>query len=224
MQCELPITVIIPTFNAELFLGKVLKQVCCCVRTVIIVDGGSSDSTRHIASRHSVTLLRSGRGRGYQMRIGGEHAKTDWLFFLHADTILERGWQVEVSEFLTSDNLDTCGVFSFGLDDFSSEARRVERFTNWRSSVLGLPYGDQGLLISRAFYNELGGFRPLPVMEDVEIIRRIGKSRLKILNTRAVTSAIRYRTDGWWRRPFLNLICLVLYFLGVPPHHIAKIY
>ena len=224
MRCELPITVIIPTFNAELFLGSLLKQVCGFVRTVIIVDGGSSDSTRHIASRHSVTLLRAGRGRGYQMRIGGEHVTTDWLLFLHSDTVLEHGWQASVCEFLTGDNLNTCGVFSFGLDDFSSDARRVERLANWRSRVLGLPYGEQGLLISREFYNALGGFQPLPLMEDVEIIRRIGKSRLKILNARAVTSSIRYRKDGWWRRPLLNLVCLVLYFLGVPPHHIAKIY
>mgnify|MGYP001365522477 CR=1 FL=1 len=224
MQIKLPITVIIPTFNAELFLGKLLKQVCGCVKTVIIVDGGSSDSTRHIASRHLVTLLRGGRGRGYQMQIGGEHATTDWLLFLHADTVLEEGWQLDVCEFLTSDDINTCGVFSFGLDDLSSHARRVERLANWRSSVLGLPYGDQGLLISREFYCRLGGFRPLPLMEDVEFIRRIGKSRLKILKARAVTSSMRYRTDGWYRRPLLNLICLGLYFLGVPPRSIAKIY
>jgi len=224
MYSDLPITVIIPTFNAGTVVGKLLDQVRDCVRRVIIVDGGSSDSTCQIASRYGVTVLRVRRGRGYQMQIGGDHATTDWLLFLHADTILEQGWQFEVCEFLNGDNLDVCGAFSFGLDDSSSQARRVERLTNWRSSILGLPYGDQGLLISRAFYFRLGGFRALPLMEDVEFIRRVGKSRLRILNARAVTSSIRYRTDGWYRRPFRNLICLVLYFLGVPPHSIAKIY
>ena len=224
MRCELPISVVIPTFNAETELVALLKQVWGCVKTGIIVDGGSVDLTCVIASRYGVALLRGDRGRGYQMRVGGEHATTDWLLFLHADTVLEQGWQDDVSEFLRQENLYTCGVFSFGLDDVCRQARRIEHLANWRSRALGLPYGDQGLLISKEFYNALGGFRALPIMEDVELMRRIGKSRLKVFNTRAVTSPIRYRKDGWWRRPLLNLICLTLYFLGLSPGYIVKIY
>jgi hypothetical protein len=87
-----------------------------------------------------------------------------------------------------------------------------------------LPYGDQGLLISRGLYGRLGGFRPLPLMEDVDLVRRIGWRRLRPLPGAAETSAIRYRRDGYVLRPLRNLCCLTLYFLGVPPRAIEKIY
>ncbi len=100
----------------------------------------------------------------------------------------------------------------------------MERLVNWRSRALGLPYGDQGLLIARSFYESLGGFRPIPLMEDVDIVRRIGKKNLAVLEVAAVTSADRYRRGGWWARPALNILCLSLYFIGVPPRTLEKIY
>ena len=127
MRCELPISVVIPTFNAETELVALLKQVCGCVKTVIIVDGGSVDLTCVIASRYGVALLRGDRGRGYQMRVGGEHATTDWLLFLHADTVLEQGWQDDVSEFLRQENLYTCG----GEYPVKLEPNMVICFPSW---------------------------------------------------------------------------------------------
>ena len=100
----------------------------------------------------------------------------------------------------------------------------MERLVGWRTRRLGLPYGDQGLLISREFYLRLGGFRTIPLMEDVEIVRRIGRKNITVLKTRAVTSAIRYQRGGWWGRPVRNIFCLVLYFLGVSPRILLRIY
>ena len=81
-----------------------------------------------------------------------------------------------------------------------------------------------GLLIARKFYTKVGGYRPVPLMEDVDLVRRIGKKNLVALAATATTSARRYERDGWWLRPLRNLFCLALYFAGVSPHAIQRLY
>ena len=110
------------------------------------------------------------------------------------------------------------------LDDPKAAARRLEVMVAWRCRVLGLPYGDQGLLISRAFHDRLGGFSDQPLMEDVALVRRIGRARLRFFETAALTSAARYRRAGYAWRSARNLGCLALYFLGVPPRWIVPLY
>ena len=122
------------------------------------------------------------------------------------------------------ENHHRAAVFTFRLDDDNRSARRLESIVDWRTRVLGLPYGDQGLLISRAFYTELGGYQPLPLMEDVDFIRRIRGSRISVLGIPALTSADRYRRGGYLLRPLRNLLCLGLYFLGLPPRLIERLY
>ena len=92
--------------------------------------------------------------------------------------------------------------------------RLIERVVRLRSRILGLPYGDQGLLIGRTFYEKLGGYKRLPVMEDVDIVRRIGRRRMKPIAATAVTSADKYRRDGYLLRPLRNLFMLGLYAAG----------
>jgi hypothetical protein len=89
---------------------------------------------------------------------------------------------------------------------------------------LGLPYGDQGLLIARSLYDSVGGYAPLPLMEDVDLIRRLGRHRLAPIAANAVSSARRYRREGYLRRPLRNLLCLSLYLAGVPPRRITRLY
>ena len=93
-----------------------------------------------------------------------------------------------------------------------------------RCSIFALPYGDQGLLISSRFYKQIGGYKPLPLMEDVDIIRRIGRRKLALLKTPALTSYARYRKDGHFARIWRNFTCLALHFMGVSPEKIAKRY
>jgi hypothetical protein len=100
----------------------------------------------------------------------------------------------------------------------------LERAVAWRCRVLGLPYGDQGLLIHRDLLRSVGGMRPLPLMEDVDLIRRLGRSRLVPLAADAVTSARKWETQGYLRRSVRNLLCLSLWFAGVPPRLISRIY
>jgi hypothetical protein len=121
-------------------------------------------------------------------------------------------------------NLSRAGYFRFALDDAATPARWLERVVLWRNRILGLPYGDQGLLISRNFYESLGGFKPLPVMEDVDIVLRIGRRRLVMLDGAALTSADRYHRDGYLPRVLRNAVCLSLYAAGVPARVIAGIY
>ena len=114
--------------------------------------------------------------------------------------------------------------FKFALDDASNAARRVELMANWRARRLGLPYGDQGLLMSRKHYHALVGYLDIPIMEDVDMARRIGRQNLVELPATATTSADRYQRDGYWLRPLRNLALLALYFLGVSPQRLAKLY
>ena len=121
-------------------------------------------------------------------------------------------------------NQSRAGYFRLAFDDTVAAARRLERIVAWRARVLGLPYGDQGLLMSRELYDKLGGFLPLTLMEDVDLVRRIGRRQLTALPATAQTSAERYRRDGYLVRSARNFLCLALYFLGLPPGAIRRLY
>ncbi|CAN0431008.1 unnamed protein product [Discosporangium mesarthrocarpum] len=219
------ISVVIPTLNAATHLAAALEPVTNRVGEVVTSDGGSTDETPEIASAAGARFVCSEKGRGQQLGAGAAAATGDWLVFLHADTVLSDGWLADVSAFVGNpENADRAAVFTFALDDPSPQARRMERMVAWRTRRLGLPYGDQGLLISRRHYDRIGGYRPMPLMEDVDIVRRIGRANIDVLKTRAVTSAARYRRGGWWGRPIRNICCLMLYFLHVPPRILVRLY
>lgn len=195
------------------------------VREVLVVDGGSRDDTAARARRAGARVILGPRGRGPQLAGGAAASEAGWLLFLHADTRLGPGWASAVAAFMRAETSgDRAAVFTLAFDDASVHARGLARLANWRARRLALPYGDQGLVLSRAFYDRLGSFRPLPLMEDVDLVRRIGRARLAHLDAVAVTSAARYRRVGWWPRALRNLVVLALYFLGVPPRLLKRFY
>jgi rSAM/selenodomain-associated transferase 2 len=229
------VSVVIPTLNAEATLPRVLAALVPAavggiVREVVVADGGSTDDTFEIVEASGAKFVRAPRGRGPQLAAGAEAAKGNWLLFLHADTVLEPGWEDEVAKFFEQiasgriRNPEVAAAFRFALDDFSGSARFVEGAVALRCALMKLPYGDQGLLVSRRLYERVGGFRPLPLMEDVDLVRRIGRRRLVMLRSRAVTSPARYLKDGFARRVARNALCIALYYLRVPPRVIARIY
>ncbi len=221
------LSIVIPTLEAADSLGRTLQAIAGAdiAREVIVADGGSADATRQVAARHGARIVDAPRGRGRQLAAGAEAATSEWLLFLHADTVPAPGWAEAVGAFTAAPaNRRRAAVFRFALDDPAPAARRLERMVAWRFRTFGLPYGDQGLLIGRRFYDDIGGFAPIPLMEDVDIVRRIGRRRLVVLDVAAVASAERYRRGGYVARPLRNLTCLGLYFLGVPPRLIARIY
>jgi rSAM/selenodomain-associated transferase 2 len=223
------LSVIIPVLNAGQVLGPTLEAVAAAGRLLpcetIVVDGGSIDDSVQIATRHGAIVLNSHRGRGIQLAAGAAAAAGDWFFFLHADTRPQEGWIQALRKFMNNvDNRRRAAVFRFRLDDPAVAARLIERAVAVRSGLFRLPYGDQGLLIGREFYEEIGGYALIPLMEDVDIVRRIGRGRLSVLNATALTSADRYRRDGYVLRPLRNLLCLALYKLGVSPRTISSLY
>jgi rSAM/selenodomain-associated transferase 2 len=226
-QEQIQISVVIPTLNAAETLPQLFAvlRAAAIVKEVIVVDGGSRDETASLARAAGALVIDAARGRGIQLAIGGAAASGDWLLFLHADCRLEASWEGAVRAFLTAPKAGGhAGYFDFALDDTAPAARRLERVVAWRCRVLGLPYGDQGLLIARSLYHAVGGFAPLALMEDVDLVCRLGRRRLARIGARCVASARRYRRDGYCRRPLRNLLCLSLYFAGVPPDRIARLY
>ena len=230
-QDEPVLSIIIPTLNAERTLPRTLAAlvepaVRGLVREVILADGGSTDMTPPIAETTGAHFLRAERGRGAQLRAGAAAARSPWLLFLHADTVLAAGWADEAESFMTrhGDMAERAAAFRFALDDDAPAARRLEHLVALRCALFRLPYGDQGLLISRRFYDRLGGYSPMPLMEDVDMVRRIGRKRLVMLRTFAVTDAGRYAAEGYVMRPLRNLSLLTLYFLGVSPRLLARLY
>jgi len=192
---------------------------------LMLADGGWTEDCAYFANALAGKYVVAPRGRGSQLAAGAAAVAGDWLLFVHADTVLDDGWDEAAAAFVADPaNADRAGYFRFALDDDSPQARRLERRVAWRCRTFGLPYGDQGLLVSRARYDAVGGFRPLPLMEDVDLVRRLGRDRMVELPVRAVTSAAKFRRDGWRRRSLRNLTCLALYFAGVPPRHIEKLY
>lgn len=225
-----PLSIIIPALDAAETLPAVLASLAegrrtGLLREVVVVDGGSRDATAALAAKDGARVVASPRGRGMQLATGGTVVEGEWLLFLHADTRLGGGWAAAVAAFIAdAANRRRAGYFRFRLDDRRRAAQMIEAGVGWRCRHWALPYGDQGLLLSAGLYREIGGFRPLPLMEDVELARRLGRDRLVPLAAEAVTSASRYRRGGYVARPLRNLCCLSLYFLGVPPGFLLRFY
>lgn len=227
------ISIVIPTLNAAASLPSTLTAlvpgiVSGVLREVILVDGGSTDETLEIAEDAGLTIVHTERGRGQQLSAGADAAKSDWLLFLHADTVLETGWEEEAGGFIEriekGERPEMAAAFRFVLDDLGFMPRLLEWGVGWRCTLFAMPYGDQGLLVSRRLYDDVGGYRAIPLLEDVDLIRRLGRARVAILRTAAITNAIRYQRDGYIRRILRNWLCLLLYYCRVPIRHIVRIY
>lgn len=225
MRTRQQLVALVPALNAAERLPETLAALAGAVAGVIVADGGSTDGTPDLARAAGARVVAAPPGRGTQLAAGLVAAEASWVLVIHADTRPGPGWQAAAETFMADPaNAERAGYFRFALDDASPQARRLERMVAWRCRALGLPYGDQGLLIGRGFLRRLGGYRPIPVMEDVDLVRRIGRARLVALEAPFVTSAERWRREGWWRRSARNLACLSLWFAGVPPGRIARLY
>lgn len=219
----MPLSVVIPTLDAARTLPATLASLGGAADEIVIADGGSGDATIACAETLGARVVTCPRGRGGQIAAGVAASRGDWLLLLHADTRLGPGWKAVARRFM-ADDAGRAGYFRLALDSAHRRARRLERLVAWRCRVLALPYGDQGLLIARALLAAVGGVRPLPLMEDVDLVRRLGRRRLVALDAPALTSAVRWEHGGWYARSARNLACLSLYGLGVPPALIAKLY
>ena len=219
------ISVMVPTLNAEASLGACFDALmegleAGLIRELIVSDGGSSDATGAAAQAWGAEVVHGPASRGGQLRRGVAAAQGDWLLIVHADTVLAKGWSGAVAGHLTQDA--QAGYFPLAFDHHGIAASIVAGWANLRSHA-GLPYGDQGLLIHRGLYDVVGGYRDQPLMEDVAIARAL-RGRMVQLNGLAVTSAAKYRAQGWVRRGARNLWTLIRYAAGASPEALAQSY
>lgn len=216
------LTAIVPALNAEASLATCLLRLSGADE-LIVVDGGSTDRTLAIAATGGARLINAPPGRGTQLRSGAAAAAGSWLLIVHADTFLDTDWMSAAERHMEAFPA-SAGYFRFRLRSDAAAARRLEKLVELRCRLFGLPYGDQALLLPRALYDEIGGFADIPLMEDVDLVRRIGRYRLRQIHGDAWTSADKWQRDGWLSRSARNTVCLMLYRLGVSPSRIASLY
>lgn len=222
------ISVVIPTLNAGHRLAETLAALVPgavegLVREVIVADGGSSDDTLMIADEAGCRVVACDPGRGGQLAAGCAAARGSWLLVLHADSVPQGDWTAACRAHIEQAP-EMAGWFGLRFDEATVAARVWEAGIGLRSRWLALPYGDQGLLIARAHYEAIGGYPDWPLMEDVALVRRIGRRRLRRLGARVVTSAARYRRHGWTVRTLRNWMLLARFSAGADPKALAARY
>ena len=225
---ETPITVVIPVLNDTAALTSLLPTLSGDLSLEIIVVNGSEASDPALdvlRERHSgVRWMRSAPGRGAQMNHGARHARGRWLVFLHSDTRLGVSW-VDVLRRLDEQPRIVGGSFRFALDSPARWARWIEWGVRIRVRLFDLAYGDQALFVRRTVFEELGGYRELPLMEDVDFIRRLRRrGQLEHADVPALTSARRWEQDGWFRRTLDNALLVALFLAGYSPERLARHY
>lgn len=217
-----PISVIIPTLDSARDLPRALAPLLdgvqeALIREVIVSDGGSRDETLEIADAAGCVLVSGEAGRAKQVLNGIARAKGKWLLILYPHTTLARGWTDEVQLFLRfNEARKRAATFKLAFDDKSAKGALF--WARLRAKVMKLPYGEQGLLVSRFLYDGLNGYRDVPY-EDIDLVRRIGGKRLVFLDTEAVTSADRYRLGA---NSAANVGIMARYFMGADPVELAK--
>ncbi len=214
-----PISVVIPTFedagHVQACLERLMEGLASgIIREVVISDGGSTDATRVIADEAGATVVTGARSMGGQLRRGCQAAKGDWLLVVHADTLLPVGWAAVVQAHMERERAGPAH-FKLAFDARGLRAALVAGWGNMRSLILGLPYGHQGLLVPRALYLEKGGYPDQPIMEDLEIARRL--PGMTILSATALCNAEPFLQKGWLRHGAGNLWRLARYAMGVDP-------
>lgn len=219
------VAVIIPTFNEEHPLPSTLAAVQRgAPHEIIVTDGGSTDRTAAIARGHEAIFLSSPPGRARQMNRGAAIATGEYLLFLHADTLLPPDFPRFVRQTLAQPGV-VGGAFKFAIAGEFPGRRLIERGTNRRACRSQLPYGDQGLFVSRAVFDRVGGFPDQPIMEDYAFVKRLQRlGRIAMAPATAVTSGRRWQRRGALGTTLLNQLIVLGYRLGVSPVRLARWY
>ena len=219
------VSAVIPTLNEEHSLPGLLvelsRQGAC---QIIVADGGSADRTVDIARRFGAEVVRLFPSRGKQLNAGAAAATGEALFFVHADVKLPPDAVSLIADCL-SRGCHVGGSFSIAIDSPRPSIRLISWMINQRSRLLRLPYGDQGIFITRRAFNALGGYREIPIMEDLEFVKRMNRlGSTALLPQKIITSARRYEKEGPAFSTFRNWLQVTLFFAGVNPTRIRKLY
>lgn len=220
------ISVIIPVLNESAVITATLHKAQRASEVeIIVVDGGSTDTTIALAQALGAKILIcETTGRAQQMNLGAQQAQGDILLFVHGDTSLPTGYDDMVRAALAQPQV-IAGAFSLGIDGSGISFRCVETMVNWRSRFCSLPYGDQALFLKASVFQQLGGFPELPIMEDFAFVQRLRKrGRMAIIPTFVITSSRRWQKLGVWRTTVINQLIIAGYFLGISPQQLVHWY
>lgn len=222
------ISVVVPVWHADReWLPGVLSTLVAHleVEAIVAIPADELDRYRRIRADHPrVRWVEAPRGRAIQMNAGADVARGEWLVFLHADSRLTPGWPTLLRR-ASRDPGIVGGSYRLALDSGAWQARVIEAGVRLRVRLLGLPYGDQALFVRRSVFCALGGYRDLPLMEDIDFVRRLKRvGRLLHGDLPVVTSARRWEREGWFRRSARNLWLASLFFCGVSPRTLARRY
>ncbi len=221
---ELSIGIVVPVLNEAAILEGALERLrqVAGASAVVIVDGSSTDGSAHIARQLFPTEICPEANRGMQLNRGARCLKTDILLFLHADSQLPQGFDLQIRRAL-QDPAVVGGCFQLRFD----AARPMLRFYSWCTRFSGrfFHFGDQGLFVRREVFQQMDGFRPLPFLEDVDFLRRLRRlGRFAVLPVPVVTSARRFLHYGVVRLQLRNILVVTLFEFGVSPHRLARFY
>ena len=219
------LSIVIPMLNDAENIDTTLSRVKKGTNVEIIaVDGGSTDGTVEKVRAHGVKVYNSTKGRAVQMNYGFLKATGEIVMFLHADTFLPVDYDVLVRTTLEDPHI-ICGAFSLKINLHHKGLRIIEKTTHFRAKYLQMPYGDQALFMYSHTFRESGGFPEIPLMEDFELVRRLKRmGKIKIVQVPAITSGRRWEEVGIWRTTVINQIVIFLYYLGVSPDTLYKMY
>ncbi len=222
-------SVIIPVYKESRHINEVIEHVRRIggMRRIelIVVDGEDNPSTLRNIEDYRVIKLKAEKGRALQMNRGAREANGDILLFLHADTRLPENAFDKIAGCMEDDEI-VGGAFTLTADTDDKILRRLIFTSSIRSQFTRIPYGDQGIFIRTSYFRELNGFNEIPLMEDVDLMKRIRKKRkrIHIIDSPVITSARRWQEEGvfygWLRNHFIRF----LYILGVSPNILIKFY
>lgn len=221
------ISVIIPAFNEAEGIVQVIDHLKISsagdsIAEIIVVDGSSTDNTVELADREGAVILQSSmRRRSSQMNLGARHAGGDVLYFLHADSYPPKGFDEDIIAAIASGA--EAGCFRMKWDSRHPLLQFFGWFTRFSNTLCC--GGDQSLFISKKLFHEIEGYREWPVMEDIDLIRRIKrKTRFKVIKRHVVTSARKYRENGYFRLQFRFAMIHFQYWLGASPDYLYRYY
>jgi len=224
-NCPMRISVIVPALNEEGSIAGTLQSIVLLrPHEIIVVDGGSTDSTVTICRQLGIRVVSSARGRARQMNLGALHASGDVLLFLHADTKLPGSALDDICRVLADPQV-LGGRFDVRLEGKHWMLKLIGTMISLRSRVSGVATGDQAIFVRRQVFARLGGYPDLPLMEDIALSRALKRTgRVACLRTQVVTSARRWEAEGIWRTIFKMWALKSLYLWGISAHHLKRYY
>jgi rSAM/selenodomain-associated transferase 2 len=223
------ISVILPVFKEASLINHTIANILSSEYggnvEIIVVDGSAEEETIRAIENNKARKIVSEKGRSRQMNKGATIARGEILLFLHADTLLPRDALSAIASIMQNHKF-VGGAFDLGIDSARTVFRLIETAASLRSRITRVPYGDQGIFLRKGYFHTIGGFREIPLMEDVDLMRRIKKAgdRICILPLRVKTSPRRWEKEGIIRCTLRNWTLLTLYYLGCPPEKLVKHY